>query len=109
MHYLDHFLVLGPAGSDCCEEALATCLQLCQELGVPVAPHKTEGPSTSIAFIGIVIDTERSVLRLPSDKLSRLRSLVAEWKGKKSCRKHHLLFLIAQLQHACKVVRVGHG
>ena len=72
-----------------------------------VAPHKTEGPSTSIAFLGIVVDTERSELRLPSDKLSRLRSLVAEWKGKKSCCKRQLLSLIGQLQHACKVVRVG--
>ena len=107
MHYLDDFLVLGPAGSDGCGVALAECLRLCQELGVAVAPHKTEGPSTAIAFLGIVIDTEKLVLRLPPEKIRHLRSQLADWKGKKSCRKRQVLSLIGQLQHACKVVRAG--
>ena len=42
MHYLDDFLVLGPASSEECGEALSTSMQLCQSLGVLIAPHKTE-------------------------------------------------------------------
>ena len=52
MHYLDDFLVLGRAGSEDCGKSLATSLQLCLTLGVSVAAHKTEGPSTSISFSG---------------------------------------------------------
>ena len=107
MHYLDDFLVLGPAGSEDCGKALATSLQLCQSLGASVASHKTEGPSTTITFLGILIDTENMVLSLPPEKLTRLRALISEWKGRKSCHKRQLLSLIGQLQHACRVVRAG--
>ena len=32
-HYLDDFLTLGPPASDACLSNLATCLQLCSDLG----------------------------------------------------------------------------
>ena len=44
-------------------------LWLCETLGVPVAPGKTEGPSTKLVFLGIEIDTRSMVLRLPPPKL----------------------------------------
>jgi hypothetical protein len=40
LHYLDDFLILGPAGSPLCGQALQTTLTLCDELGFPVAPEK---------------------------------------------------------------------
>ena len=42
-------------------------------LRVPIATHKTEGPSTSITFLGIVIDTVALELRLPQNKLLHLQ------------------------------------
>ena len=90
MHYWGDFLVLGPAGSDGCGEALAECLRLCQELGVAVAPHKTEGPSTQIAFHGIVIDTERLVA--PNN-----RSVVGG--GRKRQRQNRSALVFCQLHH----------
>ena len=42
------FLVLGPLSSEDCGRSLATSLELCRSLGVPVAAHKTEGPCTSL-------------------------------------------------------------
>ena len=59
-HYLDDFVVLGAPGTDECEKALSTLVGKCTELGIPLATHKTEGPATSIKFLGIVIDTCRS-------------------------------------------------
>ena len=46
LHYLDDFLFLGPPGSSACANALELALTTCRHLGVPVAMHKTEGPST---------------------------------------------------------------
>ena len=46
-------------------------------------------------------------MRLPREKLIRLRKLIGEWKGKKCCSKCQLLSLIGLLQHATKVVRSG--
>lgn len=65
MHYLDDFLLVGRAGSEECGQALATSLQFCERLGVPIAPHKTEVPSSVISFLGIRIDTANMVLHLP--------------------------------------------
>ena len=107
MHYLDDFLLLAPPREDECRVALATSLRLCHSLGERVAPHKTEGPSTIMSFLGIRIDTARFIISLPPEKLTRLRVLIRKWRGRRACRKRELLSLIGQLQHACKVVRAG--
>ena len=44
-------------------------MQLCNDLGVPLALEKVEGPSTTISFLGILLDTVRMDIRLPEDKL----------------------------------------
>lgn len=68
MHYLDDFIVIGPPDSSL---SLTTLIQACEKLGAPIAHHKTEGPSTSLLFLGIEIDTMVRQLRLPEDKLAR--------------------------------------
>lgn len=68
----------------------ATALSVLQYLGIPVAAHKTEGPVTCLAFIGILIDTVLFELRLPEEKIERLRSLLDEWRAKRSCTRKEL-------------------
>ena len=63
LHYLDDFMALGPAGSSECQIALDTALAVCEELGVPVAHHKTKGPTQALPFLGIV---RLGQLRLPA-------------------------------------------
>lgn len=70
-HYLDDFITLGAPESDECPN-----IQVCQELGIPLAPHKTVGPTTCLIFLGIEIDTMRMELRLPHEKLSKLLELL---------------------------------
>ena len=82
-------------------------LDICNHLGVPIAEEKVEGPSTSIIFLGILIDTIRCEIRLPQDKLARVRDRVKEWIQKKRCTKRDLLSLVGQLQHAATVGRPG--
>ena len=107
IHYLDDFLVFGRPGSPACAQALQKSLARCSVLGVPVAPGKTEGPSTRLVFLGIEIDSVSETLRLPGPKLQRLRSEILRWESRKTCTKRELLSLIGQLQHACCVVKQG--
>jgi hypothetical protein len=114
IHYLDDFLVLGPAGQPTCQQALTTTISLCEELGFAIAPEKTEGPTTSLTFLGIEMDTVQGQLRLPQEKLTRLSSTIAQWmKGpyptapRSSGKKRELLSLIGLLNHAASVVRPG--
>ena len=53
IHYLDDFLTMGPPDSPICQKNLDTFVQLCRDLGVPLAAEKIEGPSTSLTFLGI--------------------------------------------------------
>ena len=46
-------------------------------------------------------------MRLPADKLSRLKDRLAKWSLRKSCRRLQLESLIGSLQHACSVVQPG--
>ena len=90
-----------------CQLYLQLLLDICNHLGVPIANKKVEGPSTCLVFLGILIDTMRGELRLPLDKLTRLRDRVKEWLQKKRCTKRELLSLAGQLQHAATVIRPG--
>ena len=81
--------------------------EVCGELGVPLASHKCEGTTTRLTFLGIEIDTTRGLLRLPAEKLGRLRSLLQEWGDRKVCVRRELESLIGILNHACKVIRPG--
>ena len=106
-HYLDDFIVLGPRGSPECAQALDTFRQACSELGVPLALDKIEGPACCLTFLGIEINTEAGILRLPQDKLDRLHACCRQWATRKACKRRELEALIGTLQHACKVIRPG--
>ena len=72
LHYLDDFLFLGRPGSAEVSHCLSDVLKLLRDLGFPVALHEIKGPSTTVTFLGIVIDTQLLQLRLPAEKLHRL-------------------------------------
>eukprot|EP00731_Ephydatia_muelleri_P013873 Em0007g1183a len=102
-HYLDDFIVLGRPESDECARCLRVLMQTCDRLGVPLAPGKSEGPSTTLTFLGIKIDTVACTLALPQPKLQRVRDLLLEWGDKKACTRRELESLIGLLNHVCKV------
>lgn len=106
-HYIDDFILAGKPASNECSEHLARTLQIFTKLGIPVEPSKLEGPATCITILGIEVDTIKQELRLPEDKLARLRDLTHSWRGQKCCKKRDLLSLIGTLQHAASVVRPG--
>ena len=107
LHYLDDFLFGGRPKSDSCGKALNLALRLCQEVGFPVMSEKVVGPATEIDFLGFVIDTQAMEIRLPKEKLPRMKQLILSWRGKKGCSKRELLSLIGNLQHASAVVKPG--
>ena len=77
--------------------------QTCAQMGEPMVANKSEGPVTSLVFLGIVIYTVAGELRLPDDKLQQLRSLLQRWGSRWACCRRELESLIGILNHACKV------
>jgi hypothetical protein len=107
LHSLDDFIIVALPDSPECAEYLAILERECRILGIPIAAHKRDGPTTLIILLGIEIDTVAGTLRLPADKLERLQSLLHEWGDRKACTRKELESLIGLLNHACKVVRPG--
>ena len=107
MHYLDDFLLVGPPDSPACQRDLEIFTQVCKELGVPLATEKVEGLSTSLTFLGILIDTHNMEIRLPEAKLQRIHQELSRWLNKTTATKREILSLVGLLQHATKVVRSG--
>ena len=107
LHYLDDFLLVGPAGQDHCQNSVQAMLSLCSNLGVPVAMDKLEGPASTLTFLGITLDTVNQELRLPPEKLKEISQAVTNWLGRRTATKRELLSLIGRLAFAARVVPAG--
>ena len=78
-HYLDDYITMGAPATSECQHNLSLILDKCETLGVPIASEKLVGPSTCLTFLGIEIDTEEGVMRLPAEKLARIQSQIRDW------------------------------
>ena len=108
-HYLDDFAVIGPPNSEECENSLQTLKLVCEDLGIPLVSEKQAGPSNNIEFLGIVIDTVKQELQLPTDKYERMLDEAKQWENYYFCTKRDLDSFIGILRHACKVIQPGYS
>ena len=46
---------------------MKTMAQVCKQLGMPLAPEKSEGPCTCMKYLGIELDTIAVQLHLPRE------------------------------------------
>lgn len=76
-------------------------------LGVPIATEKTEGPKTKICFLGLEIDTEEMVIRIPVTKIHEIISKIEEILPRKKCKLKQLQSLIGSLNFACRAIVPG--
>ena len=105
-HYLDDFIIVATNDTALCQHYVDLLNGVCGELGVPIADHKRDGPTTCLTFLGIEIDTVQGQLRLPQEKLQHLATLHT-WHNRRACTRKELESLIGLLNHVCKVVRSG--
>lgn len=107
IHYLDDFLIAGRTYAEC-KQALQRMLEVCKQLGFPIAVNKVEGPTNIITFLGILLDTVKMEMRLPPEKLEALLLLLSQWQTKRrKATKRELLSLIGKLSYAAKVIPAG--
>ena len=106
IHYLDDFFFANTTQQRC-QRDMEIFLSLCERLGVPIASDKTEGPERCLTYLGIEIDAQNMCIRLPADKLTKLKKLLKQWSHKRKVLKKDLLSLIGFLSFACKVIKPG--
>lgn len=107
LHYLDDFLFGGRKNTKDCEFIMGH-FELCMsELGVPVAKEKTEGPTTIICFLGLELDSDEMVVRIPIAKVHEIIQKINEVLLKEKVTLKALQSVIGVLQFACRAIIPG--
>ena len=104
---MDDFLIVGPPQSSVCETDLHNRLLLAENLVFPIAPEKTEGPATTIMYLGFILDSEKKELRIPTEKPTKIYAALDTCRNCKKGTKRDLLSLIGLLQHCCQTDVLG--
>ena len=80
IRYLDDLLMtMGQVDSTAYHNHLTTIKEVCQDLGIPLAIEKLEGPSQCITFLGITLDVQHVEAQLTSDKLLHICNQLSTW------------------------------
>lgn len=104
--YLDDFLIIAPT-EEACIRAMNILITLLRKLGFSISWSKVAGPSQSITFLGVNIDTIRMMLELPQDKLHETIALIDKFSSMKRASRKQLQSLAGKLNWASSVVRGG--
>ena len=106
LHYLDDFILVA-SSLDQAHSDKSTLITTFHHLDVPLEVSKLEGPSNCLTFLGIEVDTEALMFRLPPNKLQRLQSELSRCIHRHSITKRELQSLTGLLQFATKIIRPG--
>ena len=78
VHYVDDFLFIVKTEASA-RALLPRVLELCAELGLPMADDKTEGPAHCLTFLGIELDTVAMEARLDAKRMAQLHDELSSW------------------------------
>ena len=82
-------------------------LTLCKTLNAPIKPSKMEGPTTSLTFLGIHLDTISMEANITEERKQSLLQELTMLQSQHKCTKRELLSLIGKLSFSCKILPDG--
>lgn len=106
INYLDDFCIVA-RDEKSCALAQMRLVSILRRLGFYVSFKKLTSPSPITRFLGIEIDALSLELRLPLDKLDKLRLTLQKFIRKRKATKVELEVLGGILAHCCKVIHGG--
>ena len=106
VHVLDDFLIIADSEREA-KDQLNRFITFCNNCGIPIASEKTEGPATTLMFLGIVLDVRQALAILPRDKVLRCSQMLKNALSKKKITLHALQSLLGSLNFACRAIVPG--
>jgi len=103
IHYLDDFLG-GDEDNQSCHNIMLTFRSVMKELSVPLAEEKSEGPSKVIVFLGIELDTNKMIVRIPQEKLDNIKCKTSQILFKQTTTLKELQSLMGSLNFCCTAI-----
>ena len=107
LHYLDDFLFVESSQTSKVGNTLKLFQEVCNKIGIPLASDKTTLPTTLLMFLGIDIDTQNLIMRLPNEKLVKLSQKIRDTLDSSKITLKDMQSLLGLLNFACKVVAPG--
>ena len=104
--YIDDFCVLGESKEECVQNA-SKFLTLLKELGFVTNRDKTEGPSQVMTVLGIEVDAPLQQLRIDSQRLQNILTLLQQWSSKSKASKREIASLVGKLHFVATVCPSG--
>lgn len=105
-HYLDDFIFAG-RDAHSCQELMSVFQGVCDEIGVPIAEDKSEGPTTVMTFLGFEIDTVRMLVRIPNSKSLELQDILHSFAIQRKATLQQILSVIGKLNFFTRAIRPG--
>lgn len=105
-HMLDDFFMVNSTKTQCSKD-LSRFLAMCKDVNIPIAQEKTCGPATVMSFVGYEIDSIKSEVRLPQEKVEKCKQAISDILPKKKIQLKELQSVIGMLNFACGVVIPG--
>ncbi len=105
-HYLDDFIFMEDS-EEKCRYDLEVFQVVCKRLGVVLSPEKTEGPKTSICFLGILLDSEQMSAKIPHDKLVKYRDMLKVFMDSEVVTQAQVKSLVGCLNWCTSIVTTG--
>ena len=108
IHYSDDYLLISPPLPTIqAQRDLSVFRSTFHTLGVPVAEDKLIGPTTSLTFIGISINTNTFQISIPDEKVQEVVREMPKWCHRRTCTQVQLQSLVGKLHFISKVIRPG--
>ncbi|XP_069109611.1 uncharacterized protein, partial [Argopecten irradians] len=104
--YIDDFFLCEKT-HERCQEAMNFLVNLLRELGFQISWSKMAGPSQTLTFLGVELDSVHMEMRLPQEKLVALRAELDQFARRKRVSKRQLQSLAGKLSWAATAVIGG--
>ena len=101
--YIDDYVGMGIP--DVSHVSFATLFKLMNDLGLTISDSKLVPPSTQVACLGVLIDTENGNVSIHPEKLRQINDMVRQWMSKDTCTKCQLQSLLGLLLYVHKCVK----
>ena len=108
VNYLDDYL-FAAALRAACDAQIRVFLDVCKKINFPVALEKTYWISTILTFLGMLLDTDRQLICIPMDKLTKAINWVDFFLNKKNKKAtvHEFQKLCGILNFLCRSIVPG--
>ena len=107
VNYSDDFFAVLSKDLDLATIQLNTIIQAFEDLNIPLAQDKIEGPCSKLIYLGIIINSTTMTIEVPEEKMAAAMTSLTSWYRRRTCTKRQLKSLIGKLGHIGKVVRPG--